>query len=298
MGRPGGTIEADRDRGLWLVLAGAVLWGTTGTAQALGPEASQPLAVGALRLAVAAPVLLALAGWTGSMPSRQSVRWRPIALAALGMAGYQPAFFTAVDRTGVALGTVVAIGSAPIITGALSWMTGAGRPAGRWWAATVLALAGLSMLTLADRGVGVDPAGLGFAVLAGLCFAVYLLASRRAIEGGTALGSTASIFSLAAVASLPLILLADASWAATRAGALMVLHLGLVATALAYALFATGLRTTLPATAATGALAEPVTATLLGVALVGERPGPIAWAGVALVMAGLVVLVAVRPRSP
>lgn len=283
---------------MWLVLAGAVLWGTTGTAQALGPEGSQPLMVGVLRLAVAAPALLALAWWRNSLPRPGSVRWPPVALAALAIAVYQPAFFTAVDRTGVAVGTVVAIGSAPVITGALSWLTGERRPGVRWWAATALALAGLAMLTLTNRAVGVDTVGLGLAVIAGLCFAVYLLATRRAIADGTPLGSSAFVFSLAALVSLPLLLVGDIAWVATRSGLLMVLHLGLVATALAYGLFATGLRTTIPATAATAALSEPVTATLLGVKLVGERPGPAAWAGVALVMAGLVILVAARRDQP
>lgn len=295
MGQPSRETGVVTDRGIWLVLAGAVLWGTTGTAQALGPEGSQPLMVGVLRLVVAAPALLALAWWRDALPRPGLVRWRPVFIAAVAVAGYQPAFFTAVDRTGVAVGTVVAIGSAPVITGGLSWLAGQERPGGRWWIATTLALAGLSMLTLANRGAGVDPAGLVFAVVAGLCFAVYLLATRQAIEGGTPLGSTAFVFSLAALISLPLLLVGDIAWVMTRTGVLMALHLALVATALAYALFTTGLRSTVAATAATAALAEPVTATLLGVTVLGERPGAIAWTGVALVMAGLVILVAARP---
>jgi DME family drug/metabolite transporter len=51
------------------------------------------------------------------------------------------------------------------------------------------------------------------------------------------------------------------------------------------------------ATAGTLTLAEPATATVLGVVVLGERPGLVAAAGVALVAAGLVVLVAPARRS-
>ncbi len=70
----------------------------------------------------------------------------------------------------------------------------------------------------------------------------------------------------------------------------MVLFLGAVPTALAYVLFARGLRH-LPANeVATLTLAEPVTATALGVIVLAERPEAPALAGIALVLAGLAVL--------
>jgi len=73
-------------------------------------------------------------------------------------------------------------------------------------------------------------------------------------------------------------------------------YLGLVPTALAYLLFARGLRR-LPATrVATLTLAEPLTAAALGVALLSERPGAPAAAGGALVLCGL-VLAATDRRS-
>jgi len=65
--------------------------------------------------------------------------------------------------------------------------------------------------------------------------------------------------------------LAPLGWLATPRGALVALHLGLLATAAAYALLAAGLRRVTVATAATMSLAEPLTAAALGVALLGER---------------------------
>ncbi len=62
---------------------------------------------------------------------------------------------------------------------------------------------------------------------------------------------------------------------------------GLATTALAYVLFGTGLRSTPVATVATLSLAEPVTAFVLGVTVVGERPTTLGWVGAAVVMLAL-----------
>ena len=45
------------------------------------------------------------------------------------------------------------------------------------------------------------------------------------------------------------------------------------------------------------ALAEPVVATLLAVLVVGERPGPIGWLGLAVVAVGIALLTAPRPLT-
>src|SRR5690606_21481007 len=79
-----------------LVLAGATLWGTTGTARALGPDDASPTAVGAVRLVIGAAclVLLARAGrLPASPPARAGGGARPgsalpIAVAAVAMAAY------------------------------------------------------------------------------------------------------------------------------------------------------------------------------------------------------------------
>jgi DME family drug/metabolite transporter len=70
-----------------------------------------------------------------------------------------------------------------------------------------------------------------------------------------------------------------------------------VPTAVAYILFARGLERIGASETATLTLAEPVTAALLGVVVLGERPGAAAAAGAALVLAGLGLL-ALRPAAP
>ena len=99
------------------VLFAAVCFGTTGTAQALGPDAS-PVAVGAARIVLGGLllVLVAVALADGSRGRRLP---RPMVFAGLAVAAYQLCFFAAVADTGVAVGTVVALGSAPAMAGLL-----------------------------------------------------------------------------------------------------------------------------------------------------------------------------------
>ena len=87
---------------LW-VIAAAVLWGTTGTAQAFAPAGTDSLAIGAVRLGIGGLALLAVAAARKSL--RPGRPWPKLAtlLAALSMAAYQPFFFAGVARTGVAV---------------------------------------------------------------------------------------------------------------------------------------------------------------------------------------------------
>ena len=91
-------------------------------------------------------------------------RGRPLVAAGarrgrVGIAGYQLAFFAAVADTGVAVGTVVALGSAPALAGLLArgWSTGR-RSTGRWAACTALATAGVLLLVLSGGDAQVDRA--------------------------------------------------------------------------------------------------------------------------------------------
>lgn len=286
-----------------LIITAAALWGTTGTAQALGPAASDPVAVGLVRLMIAAPALLGIAGVWRIFPDPREAGWPPILVAGLGMAAYQPVFFTAVDEAGVAVGTVVAIGSAPIMAGLLGWLVDGETPGRRWWAATTIGVTGVALIFLAGDTVRAELAGLGYALAAGFAFAVYIVASRRVVGLSHPVGGMALVFGVAAVMSLPLLAFVDLSWLVSGSGVLMALHLGLIATALAYVLFALGLRTTATGSAATASLSEPLTAALLGVLLLGETPGPPGWVGIALILAGLAVLasgraVAAEPPGP
>ncbi len=279
-------------KGRWSILAAAVLWGTTGTAQALGPATAAPPAVGAVRLLVGAVGLVAVAAAAGTLGRVREAPPGALAMTALGIAAYQPAFFAAVARAGVATGTVIAIGSAPVLAGLLARVVAGEHLDRRWWPATVLAVAGtVAVVGSPDR---IDPLGALFALGAGTAYAVYAFGAKRTIAAIGPLAAMAGAFGLGALALVPVLWTADLSWVTGPAGAATALWLGFGTVTASYLLFGRGLQTTPLSVTATLSLAEPVTATVLGVVLVAERPGAAAWGGIVLVLAGLTLLASPR----
>ncbi|HDH03427.1 MAG TPA: EamA family transporter, partial [Actinobacteria bacterium] len=82
---------------------------------------------------------------------------------------------------------------------------------------------------------------------------------------------------------------------ATVPGLLTVGWLGVMATAIAYLLLAAGLARTGVNRATTLSLGEPLTATVLGLVVLGERPPAVALLGALLIAAALVSLVVATP---
>lgn len=308
-------------RAVLAVLLAAVCFGTTGTAQALGPDAD-PVALGAARISVgglalalvAAVVARRAAGAGGSArggPATPVTRGAArttagrvvaVALGALGVLAYQPAFFLGTGRNGVAVGTVIALGSAPVVTGLVAWALRRERPSATWGVATALATVGVAVLGLGSPGGGaggIDLVGVLGSLGAGAAYALYTLAGAALIDGGwTSTTSMGVLFGTAGAVSVPVLLAAGAGPLTTPAGLVQVAWLGLVTTTLAYVLFGYGLARLGAATVATLTLAEPLTATVLGLALLHERLATTSVLGLAVLAAGLVVLASGSRRAP
>lgn len=287
---------------LQVVLA-AVLFGTTGTSQALGPDTTTPVGVGAMRLVVGGAGLLLVLPLLG-LALRDATRlWRTPRglLAGACTAAYQLCFFAAVAQTGVAVGTLVTIGSGPVFAGLLAWLTLRERPSGSWFAATGLCIAGLALLSLdALSGADTDPVGVLLALGSGVGYAAYTVISRSLMTDGVASEVVmAAAFGLGGILLLPFLAFQPVAWVATPGGIALALYLGLGTTTLAYVLFGRGLSVLPAAPVTTLVLAEPLVATVLGVAVLGERLPPAGVAGAALILAGLVLqgLMAAR-RKP
>ncbi|GGV05138.1 transporter [Actinomadura cremea] len=278
------------------ILAAASLWGTTGTVRTFADGASS-LSVAAMRIVLGGLVLLVSAG-----PARRGAGLRRLAadrgarplvlLGAVAITVYQTAFFVAAARTGVAIATVVTIGSAPAFAGLIGVAVRRTAPTLRWTFATAAAVAGCALLVGGGEDAGADPAGIALAALSGLAYAAYTTVTAALIaRGGDERAVVGTLFGVAAVPLLPVLPFAGSGWMLTGEGALIALYLGVVATGGAYLLFARGLRST-PATAATTlTLAEPAVAAVLGVVLLGEHLGGLAPVGLALVAAALPLIV-------
>jgi DME family drug/metabolite transporter len=292
-----GEPQLTERRAMGEVLVAAVMFGTTGTARALGAASASPLGVGAARLAIGGAVLVGIARHAGQRIPANIPR-ALLLLAGLLTAVYQLAFFAGLDRAGVAVGTVVTIGSCPPLAGFIAMLAGQGRPTRRWCVATASAVAGVVLL--AGPAGGVDPAGIGLALLSALGYAGYTVTVKNIIDRGAPGGAAiAWAFGIGGVLLLPALLLTSPGWVVTSGGAATALYLGIIPTALAYVLFVRALGRLSAATVTTLVLAEPLVATLLGVAVLDERLAATSVIGCGLVLAGLVVLAtgAQAPRA-
>jgi DME family drug/metabolite transporter len=280
--------------GALFVIAAAMLWGTTGTSQALAPQGAGPLAIGTLRMLVGGIGLLAFALLRGKRLAALgrvcAWPWKAIVVAAACMAAYQVLFFSGVARTGVAVGTIVGIGSSPILAGVLSFVFRGERPGWKWVIATALAVGGGSLLAAGDGRLHVELLGLLLAIGAGGVYATFILVSKGLLEGSSSEMALAVIFCLGALFMLPLLLTQNMAWLLQPRGLAVALHLGLVTVGLGYTLFWAGLRRVPVAMAGTLTLAEPLTAGTLGVLVLGEHLTLTAGLGIGLILVGLGVL--------
>jgi len=216
----------------------------------------------------------------------------------VAVAGYQACFFAAVERAGVALGTLVAIGSGPVFTGIVALVASRERPVPRWYPATGLAVAGCALLLAPGGDSELDAVGLGLALGAGLSYAVYTVAAKAVLSRGVP-GPTvmATFFLGGALLLAPAVLFADTDGLTTGKGLAMVFWLGVATTAVSYVFFSAGLQRLRSSTVATLSLTEPLTAALLGVVVLGERPGLVAALGALVLLSGLLVISTGRPTS-
>lgn len=281
-------------RGQTFILLAAVLWGTTGTAQTFAPVGASPLTVGTLRLVIGGTALLLAVLARG----RVVWRWHPALLtASVGVAVYQITFFAGVVRTGVAAGTLVAIASAPVFAGLLESLVLRERPSSRWLGATALAIVGTALLIGARGSLGVDWVGALLSLVAGASFAVYTVGHRAAVKHLPAdLIPAVALFG-GGLLLVPILFFQPLQWLLRPAGVAVAFHLGIVTAAVAYFLYGRGLKTTSAAAATTLSLAEPVTASILGVVVLGERLTPLATAGAGLVFIALLLLATADGRE-
>ncbi|WP_292705624.1 EamA family transporter [Microbacterium sp. SCN 71-17] len=165
-------------------------------------------------------------------------------------------------------------------------------------ARAVVALAGVVLVSGVTGGsVALAPGGLLASAGAGMSYALYTVCGKALIERGwDSTRVMGTVFGTAALASVPVLLVADGSWLFTPNGLALALWLGIVTTAVAYLLFGWGLARLTAVTVSTLTLAEPLGATILGLLVLHERLTAASAAGLALIAIGLAVVSAPSRR--
>jgi drug/metabolite transporter, DME family len=291
------TATSDRAtrRGFLLVVLAAGLWGTSGFSGSIVLERTDlgPLDIAWHRMTVAALTL----GVAHVLTRRRRAAAAPVrptrgtvvrlALVGCGLAAYQLAYFAAVPAAGVSIATLVALGLAPLLIAVGASLVGHGRPDGATMVALTVALVGLVLLVGISAGTDAGTAVLLGAVLASgsaLGYAVVTLAG-----GGVPAGVPVTLVGFAGGALLltPVALAVGLRTTDDPLSLGVLLYLGVVPSALAYALFFTGIKAVPGAVASIVTLVEPLTATALATAFLGERLAPGALAGGLLVLAAV-----------
>lgn len=276
--------------GYVFVLFAATLWGTTGTTQALAPAGATPQALGLFRLLGGALTLSLLAFQRGTLSQIRSLPLKLTVFTSILMTAYQLLFFAGVGMAGVAIGTVVGVGSAPIIGGLLRIFIERQPITPRWLLSTTLALIGCGLLLFPADGVQINLIGVALSIGAGTTYAIYTLCSKRLFEGRDSDAVTSAIFIGSVLLLIPTLWRVNLSWIFQPSGVLLFIWLGLIVTGLSYWSFGRGLKLIPASTAITLTLAEPLTAGLLGIFLLGERLTLLGGVGIFLLIVGLSVL--------
>ncbi|MBB5872348.1 DME family drug/metabolite transporter [Allocatelliglobosispora scoriae] len=278
-------------RGLFFVAAAATAWGTGGAVAAVLYRTSGlgPVAVSFWRLVLGITVLLIVARIAGGQ--RDDTRLTSTIVLGIGLAVYQTAYYGAIAHVGLAIATVVTLGAGPVLVAVSA----------RWFLAESLttrkllavggSVVGLILLVGAPAGVGANPAlGVVLALTSAAGYAMVTVYGRRV--GGDLANGTAAAFVVAAICVLPLALVEGLLPHLAGLGSTTgwLIYLGAVPTALAYRLFFAGLAVVPATVTAVVTLVEPVAATVIAVALLGEHLAPLSLVGAALMLAAVTLL--------
>ncbi len=305
---PGPGLPAGRAL-LYLIVAGAA-WGTAGAAAALVYRVSDMGAV-ALSFWRCAAGLVLLSAAHALRPRARSAAprgrvtpgrrlWRTTA-TGLGLAVFQTAYFAAVDATGLAVATVVTLGSGPVLI-ALGSRPVLGERLGRAGIlAAAGALAGLAVLFADGGDTAVRPAGVLLALLSAAGYSTMTLLVRWWGRDGAADASSTTVgaFAVTALCLLPFALAEGLlPHSADPVRLLWLLgYLAAVPTALAYALYFAGAAAVRSATVSVIMLLEPVSAAVLAVVVLGEPLTAATALGTLLMLGSVTGLALTEARS-
>jgi inner membrane transporter RhtA len=241
-----------------------------------------------LRLALGAAILAAV-----SRPRRAAVREHLRVALAFGavLAAMNLSFYAAIDR--IPLGPAVTI---EFLGPLLLAVAVSRRRLDVLWA--VVAGLGVVALSWESGAIGLDPVGIGLAALAGVCWAGYIVLSQRLGAAAPGLAGLAVAVGAAAVVAAPFGLAQGGARLLEPRTLLLGLAVGLLSSAVPYALELMALRRLAAGTFGILMSIEPAVGALAGLLLLGEGLRPPQVVGIALVCVASAAVTAGRPPEP
>ncbi|SFN06539.1 drug/metabolite transporter, DME family [Izhakiella capsodis] len=288
--------SGQRYSGIAGVLIAAILWGTTGTAATFAPDLS-PLAIGAVAMGVGGLLQTIIAGNT-LICQRQLIfsHWHFLLTGAIAVTIYPLAFYASMHYAGVTIGTVISIGSAPLLTALIEYRFDKVHLTRRWMCGAAVGICGMVMLCLAENygqsaGDALITAGIFLGLLAGFTYAFYSWSARRLMQAGVASrAAMGAIFGAGGALLMPVLFITGSPLLASWNNAAVGFYMAVIPMFAGYICYGYGLARVSASTATTLTLIEPVIAALLAVMLVGERLPLFGWVGVGLIVACLGII--------
>ncbi len=278
--------------GTLAILFASILWGTTGTAASFAPDLS-PLAIGAFSMGVGGLLQAGLAYRKILFAFDKLLQNKKLlAVSALALAVYPLAFYSSMKLSGVAIGTVVSIATAPFFSALLECLISKKNNINkRWLTSFAIGVVGIGLLVFSESssanesGDDLKLLGITLGLLAGLCYAIYSWATKalidKDIKSQAAMGS---IFGLGAMLLLPTLWFTGENLFSSQINVLVISYLTLIPQCLGYVAFSFGLRHVTASSANLLTLFEPVVAAVLAVCVVGELIPFTGWLGMSLIV--------------
>ncbi len=275
--------------GISAVALGTIIWGTVGPVVRLFPEGTE------FQYSLIRNLTGVSALWLFVLFSKEKRRYTkndivPILVGGIGATLFFPFFILAFQLTGVGVAAVVSIGVAPIFVGLIAWIALKQPPGKQWAIGTVIAVAGVVALNWPSGDNTVSFLGVAFAMAAAFGYSMQATGMGMISKRHTPFQSVAPMFTIGTILQAPLSYGRDFTFLQDPVLLLGVLYGGIVTVAVAYAFFIYGISRIGAATAVTVGLMEPLTASILGVVLLGETVSAIGIVGSVLILAGLVVV--------
>lgn len=280
------------------ILLAAFLWGTSGTVASFSKGLS-PIAIGTISLGfgglIHAFISISLIKKNNHLLKQHK---KILFIGVLATTIYPLAFYSSLSLAGIAIGTVISIGSAPLFAALLEYFCDQKKLSVKWLISFILGVIGIVFLTLGEGGHKQitdqfnQIVGIFLGVIAGITYAIYSWIAKKLIGHGIDARATMGIvFGISALILLPTLFFTGSNLLNYSINWGVAVYLAVIPMFLGYFLFSLGLKKIATSKAITLSLFEPFVATLLAIFVVGEHLSLMGYLGLTLIFICIFLLV-------
>lgn len=284
--------------GIASILLASLLWGTTGTSAAFLTGVS-PITIGAFSTAIGG-VLLASFAYKNIYHDRHLLKEAHtyVLAGAAALVVYALSFYTAMSLSGVAIGSVISLASAPFFSVLLERLINKENNLSlAWLISFFLGIIGMALMMSSDNHLPQEQAnnlnkymGALLGGIAGMAYAIYALMAKNIInQGAHSKSAIGSVFGVGALFFAPIIFLHHDNLFATTQNIIISSYMAVIPMFIGYVLFGYGLKTVHVSKATLLTLFEPIMATVFAVTIVKEAFTLEGYIGIVLIIICLVI---------